>query len=214
MLKGTQAVRASRSVDISLRNICWRNIFRVNFPWKHRVNTRRPPAEPAAEAGEDAQQWSFTNMHREKKMLCGIIKVAVVLFMCKVTVMSRSASDMSSRAFAAQENIQENSQHGDCRTSNEKNKWKTRASSLRLCWRASLTVGEWCPLCVYVCVCMQTLFFHLICVFSCVSLLCGRDELLRFSLSSTVQRSVTVVLPPQVAEGHGVPLGPDALRAH
>lgn len=68
--------------------------------------------------------------------------------------------------------------------------------------------------CVYVCVCMQTLFFHLICVFSCVSLLCGRDELLRSSLSSTVQRSVTVVLPPQVAEGHGVPLGPDALRAH
>lgn len=61
-------------------------------------------------------------MHREKKMLCGIIKVAVVLFMCKVTVMSRSASDMSSRAFAAHENIQEDAQHGDCCMWNEENK--------------------------------------------------------------------------------------------
>lgn len=55
-------------------------------------------------------------------MLCGIIKVAVVLFMCKVTVMSRSASDMSIRVLAAHENIQEDAQHGGCRTSNEKNK--------------------------------------------------------------------------------------------
>ena len=69
--------------------------------------------------------------------------------------------------------------------------------------------------CVCVCVCVYKLYFFTSSVcfhvfFSSVV----RDELLQFSPSSTARRSVTVVLPPQVAEGHGVPLGPDALRAH
>lgn len=96
--------------------------------------------------------------------------------------------------------------------SDEKN-FNMCARLLRLCWRPLLTLGERCPLCE----CVRWLYSHLHAnflfkpLFVCVrpSPPCSLAEL--FWLRAA---ECNACVSPQVAEGHGVSLGPDALRAH